>query len=165
MIQSKKLLIIFLLVPVIALATLTAYKKSIVTFGREVILPISGYDPRDLLSGHYLIYRVDYGIETVCDHKFTPGEPAYLCLTPRMFSFFPTHNCDLEIIGACNNSRFEAGIEKFYVPQEKALELEKLIQSKKAGIKIAVTPDGKAQVKDLLIDGKPWTEMIAKEEK
>ena len=31
--------------------------------GSEIILPISGFDPRDILSGHYLVYRIDYGIQ------------------------------------------------------------------------------------------------------
>jgi len=30
------------------------------------------------------------------------------------------------------------------------------VRSKKGSIVLSVTPDGTAQIKDLLIDGKPW---------
>lgn len=165
MTHSTKTITLFLLFPVVALLALTVYKKSIVTFGKEVILPITGYDPRDLLSGHYLIYRIDYGVDATCTQDFIDGQPAYMCLEPKMFTFFQTGNCEIEIVGTCNLGRFEAGIEKFYVPQEKAYALERLIQSKKASIVLAVPPKGKAQVKDLLIEGIPWAQALKEPQK
>jgi uncharacterized membrane-anchored protein len=49
-----------------------------------------------------------------------------------------------------------AGVEKYFVPEEQALRLEKIVQSGKASVVLAVSRDGQAVVKDLLINGKRW---------
>lgn len=155
MIQTKKALVIALLFPIVALAALTAYKKYILSFGNEVVLPISGYDPRDLLSGHYLIYRIEYGVDGICSDR-SGRRNGYVCLEPKMFSYVPPAGCTKLIRGVCNHGRFEAGIEKYYVPEDKARNLEKQIRSKSASIVLSVTSSGRVQVKDLLVDGQSW---------
>lgn len=158
MIESNRKLIAVLVFPIIALMLLTGYKSYLLNTGREVTLPITGYDPRDLLSGHYLTYRVEYGVENIC--KGMMGKmamEAYVCLNPKQFSFSPLNNCLQMIRGTCrNSSRFEAGIERYYIPEEQASELDKLVRGGKASIVVSVQPSGKAQIKDLLINGKSW---------
>lgn len=157
MIKSKKALIAALLFPILALAALTDYKRSVLTFGTEVTLPITGYDPRDLLAGHYLIYQVDYGVNGICQGTYAEKKIGFICLDePKQFSFTRPEPCRNLIRGVCNFSRFEAGIERYYVPQERALELEQKVRSKSASIVLSLPSSGQAQVKDLLIDGKPW---------
>ena len=46
--------------PVILLAILTIGMAVLRTSLPEVTLRISGYDPRDLLSGHYIVYTIDW---------------------------------------------------------------------------------------------------------
>jgi uncharacterized membrane-anchored protein len=60
------------------------------------------------------------------------------------------------IRGVCKFSRFEAGIEKYYVSEDKAKHLEDQIRSKSASIVLSITRDGQAQVKDLLVNGQSW---------
>lgn len=155
--QSRITLIAALLVPIVALGVLTGYKHYRVTIGTEVILPIEGYDPRDLLSGHYLTYRVNYGAKNICEqsksNQYTVG---YVCLQPKHFTYFKPKSCQIMIKGTCNGTRFKAGIERFYIPEDQAVKLDKDVRSKKGSIVLSVTPDGHAQIKDLLIDGKPW---------
>lgn len=155
MITSRRTLIIALLIPIAALAALTAYKKYVLSFGQEIVLPISGYDPRDLLSGHYLIYQVEYGVGSICGGGAGP-QTGFVCLSPKLFSYTAPNGCLKVIRGLCNNGRFEAGIEKYYIPEDKAKALEEKVRSKSASIVLSVTTDGQAQVKDLLIDGQPW---------
>ena len=62
-----RLLFFALLLPVLLLASVAGWKSWVVAAGNRVILPIQGFDPRDLLSGHYLIYTIDYGIEGLCE--------------------------------------------------------------------------------------------------
>jgi uncharacterized membrane-anchored protein len=155
--RSKAILIGALLFPIVALAILTGYKHYKVTVGLEVILPIEGYDPRDLLSGHYLTYRVNYGVKNVCRPKKPQNKTVgYVCLEPKGFSYKKSKSCQIVIKGTCTRTRFEAGIERFYIPEDQAQQLDKDVRSKKGSIVIAVMPDGTAQIKDLLIDGKPW---------
>ncbi len=157
--RPKIILISALLFPIVALGFLTGYKHYRVTYGQEVTLPIEGYDPRDLLSGHYLIYRVDYGVKDLCQppkkrsHAVVTG---YVCLKPKQFSHSKPESCEVVIKGTCRGNQFKAGIERFYIPEDQAEKLDKDVRSKKGSIVISVMTDGKAQIKDLLIDGKPW---------
>jgi len=57
---KNKFLLILLLIPVLCLFVwncLLWYDKD---SGTEITVTISGYDPRDLLSGHYIRYRIDW---------------------------------------------------------------------------------------------------------
>ena len=155
MIETKKALITALAIPILALAALTLYKKYILTVGTEVILPIRGFDPRDLLSGHYLIYQIEYGVDGVCSSG-DDDKQVFVCLKPKEFLRYNDGECELPIAGSCRNGRFEAGIEKFYVPEEKALSLEQAVREKTGSIVLSVTRSGETAVKDLLIDGRSW---------
>jgi len=156
MIKSRKLLLVTLMIPNLALLSLTTSKISNLLIGREVELPIVGYDPRDLLSGHYLVYRVDYGVTNLCT---TPDEvPGFVCLDNRTFTQDNPGGCSLFIKGTCKHLRFESGIERFYIPEEKATMLDQMVRGKQASIVISITGSGHAQVKNLLLNGKPWEE-------
>lgn len=153
MIRSEKGIAIALIIPVFALAFLVGYKNFILSKGREVTLPITGYDPKSLLSGHYLSYQIDYGVKDLCHNNAKVG---YICLDTKMFSHHWPENCPLIIKGTCKGSRFHAGVERYYVPETKVKRLENLIRSRQAHIVLSVLRNGKAQVKDLLIDGRSW---------
>ncbi len=125
--------------------------------GREVVLPIQGFDPRDLLAGHYLRYRIDYGVKPCQAPRNLPD--ASICLQPeRRFSAGDTPpDCTLYIRGQCRHGRFEAGIERFYIPEADAGELETLTRKKHAALRLSISPDGRASIRELLIDGKTWS--------
>jgi uncharacterized membrane-anchored protein len=165
MIQSRPAILMALILPILALAGLTAYKKYNLEVGRKVVLPIIGYDPRDLLSGHYLIFRVDYGIKNLCRSNINPQNTSrasndnrvgFVCLDPKGFSFRSPTSCDSYIRGLCKRGRFEAGIERYYIPQEDAKYLDKVVRKGQASIEVSIGERGNAQIKDLLIDGESW---------
>lgn len=157
MIRTKKGVLLALIVPVIALALLVGYKKYTLSIGKEITLPIAAYDPRDLLSGHYLIYTINYGVKGVCKNtSYGQKKFGYICLSTRNFSYRSPSNCKLLVKGVCNGERFEAGVERYYIPEKEAKKLECLVRSNKASIVLSVLANGKAQVKDLLINGTSW---------
>lgn len=144
--------------PIAVLLGVAIHKQHRLTTGERIRFPISGLDPRDLLSGHYLTYRIDYGISELCSLRSAEGD-GFLCLDPRMFFYDQAPaaaTCERFIRGTCRLGRFEAGIDRFYVPEESALKLEKLIREKPGEIEISVSPTGQATVADLWIDGKNW---------
>lgn len=153
MIKSSNRLIIALIIPVLILGLICAKKQYDLTHGAEVTLPISGYDPRDILSGHYLVYQIDFNIPNLCATLAIPG---YVCINPRVFSAAPIKGCRLIIKGNCRGGRFETGAEKFYIPENRAAELNAKILTHSAAIVLSVTADGTARAKDLLIDGISW---------
>ena len=65
MIKNKKLTAA-LMFPILCLLLLTAYKAVKIASGTEVTIPVIGNDPRDLLSGHYLIFRPDFNNDYIC---------------------------------------------------------------------------------------------------
>ncbi len=155
MIKSKKLVLLLLFIPSLALMALTFYKWRLLNSGRVIELPISGYDPRDLLAGHYVVYQVNYGFEVRCDyeklHMKKARKEAYVCLDSKQIIYdSPESSCQLFIKGECDYSRFKAGIERFYIPQEKAAELDRIVRKNHSKIKLSVLSDGTAMVKDII---------------
>lgn len=142
--------------PIVALAGLAGVKQARLSLGARYVLPIQGYDPRDLLSGHYLTFRVDYGIQGLCQQRETAEN--WVCLEPRrdLGSDPSGEACEARIRGRCQGWRFEAGIERFYVPESEARRLESLIRDRRASIEVRVARDGRAVIQDLLIDGRSW---------
>ena len=163
MIQSPKFIAFSMALPIMALLGLTIGKKLVTQMGREVTLEISGYDPRDLLAGHYLIYTIDYRTDSICDSSQNLETTTYVCPDERRSSQHLPTNCSYFIKGTCRGLQFNAGIEKFYIPENLAARLEKLVQNKKGSVVLSVLSNGQAQVKQLLIEGKPWNEFIESE--
>jgi uncharacterized membrane-anchored protein len=154
-------LILALLVPIIALAIMTGSRHYRQQAGLELILPIQGYDPRDLLSGHYLQYRVDYGVEKNCDYSV--AGPAVICIRPAAaFSLGDqaSSSCEVFIRGRCERGRFLAGIERFYIPESDAEELDQRARDKEGALLLSVDSNGNAVIKDLLFNGEPWRSVV-----
>ena len=58
--MSKKFIGIILGLPILFLGIWGVILSFQINSGIEVRLPIMGYDPRDLLSGHYILYQIDW---------------------------------------------------------------------------------------------------------
>ncbi len=166
--------------PILCLAGLTAYKQVRVMVGTSIVIPVAGFDPRDLLSGHYLTYRLDLGEGggAVCDPGWeAQGErpdAVFVCVVAedgrmlfarriQLHELPPSGTlpgCTVVLRGRCEHGRFLAGIERFYVPEERAAALDRAVRSGKGAVVVAVDRSGAAAVKDLLIDGRPWREAV-----
>jgi len=134
--------------------------------GTEVKLPIRGYDPRDLFSGHYLVYEIDWK-NADC-------------------SQFPSHQCPPE---ETFGVKARWGQEnRFYLPEKEALKIEELFRQSnrsrnfRSGAptlrrnasqeKPPAPPPPTFEVlysykagqppyaKELLLDGQPWKEYL-----
>ena len=168
--MKKYLLIAAVVFPIVVLLGLMLSKQVRLSQGSQVILPIEGFDPRDLLSGHYLTYRINYGASPDCSRVQGGGQKLYACLSeefgPENFyrarfigqDDMADSGCSLFIAGRCENGRFAAGIEKFYIPEQYARPLDRAVRSGKGKIVLKVSGSGAAAIQDLLIDGKSWRE-------
>ncbi len=150
--QNK--LLFAIAIPILALVLLTAYKAFFISTGTKVTLSIVGYDPRDLLSGHFITYTVDYKIPDLCANQ--GQQEQCVCIEETGNSTLPTcakqdrGSCKTFIKGQCNFGRLEAGIEKYYIPESKAGELDRIVRLGKSKIVVSVDPFGNARVIDLL---------------
>jgi uncharacterized membrane-anchored protein len=123
--------------------------------GQVVAFGVTGYDPRDLLSGHYLTYRVQYFPEEPCQNVFEQQE---LCLCfgseadettwKGSCSALPSSACERYLKGQCINGRFEAGIERYYIPESYASS-EAIPEN--SVIIVALDGEGGAVVKDFMV--------------
>lgn len=167
MIKNKKLAA-SLIFSILFLAGLAIYKAIKTASGKEIAIPITGYDPRDLLSGHYLTYRLD--LNNICSDEFYTRSPVNVCIRQAGENGIESSiiirsgtgytGCDSILKGKCKNGNFTAGIERFYIPEKYSMELERIIKKGKARILISVDGKGNPTVKDLLIDGVPWREYL-----
>jgi uncharacterized membrane-anchored protein len=171
--RRKLALAAALLAPLLLWAALVSYKTFNLYFAQHrLILAVHGYDPRDLLSGHYLQYRVDYGggEEGGCGLASSPeAETAsYLYMhnpgTPeaRLDQRPPADPEAVYIKGVCRRGLFQAGIERFYVPEDKAPLLDRILRAAEipAGVEVRISAGGQAQVREFLLDGQPWPRVL-----
>ena len=152
--MKNKVLILSIIFPIICLITLIFYKQSIVSQGLVFELNIKGFDPIDVLSGHYVTYTVDYPENPCLD------EQEYACVCLKLNESNPSNlgidcekksYCDAILKGECKNKIFRAGIERYYIPENRAKEIDEIVRAGKSKIKISVSQSGEAIVTDLLL--------------
>ncbi len=98
--------------------------------GTSVELPIKGFDPRDILSGHYLRFRLDLAADDPCptinNMSVKDEKPRCVCIQPAkplaQITWKGTceekpEDCRLFIRGRCEWQGFAAGIERYYIPE------------------------------------------------
>ena len=161
-----KLLTVALAFPILFLIGMIGVNEYNLRKSKTLVLPVQGYDPRDLLSGHYLIYKVDYGLSCPDDLDGFPVT-AYMCFEPKKYiviSKQPEKTCSLFIKGQClRNLEFQTNASRYYIPEKKAKQLEQLfIKADKKNVILSVTKKGHVLVKDLIIDGKSIKTLIEK---
>src|SRR5262245_44165272 len=160
-------LLFALLLPGFSLGTLTGYKAFKRQAGAVVRLPITGYDPRDLLSGHYLTYRLDLP-GAICE---TDADPVFICIdgedgeTSFTVPDLAEGSCKAILRARCEYGRVLAGVERFYVPEDRATELDRIVRGwgqnrARTKLELAVDRQGRATIRELLIDDKPWREAL-----
>jgi uncharacterized membrane-anchored protein len=155
--------------PIIALLCLLLYKQNIINTGQNIRLDIVGFDPRDLLSGHYLRYQIDYHSRNPCQTSPKPSrQTVRLCLQPERYFIDDSSTqqqntqqyCDVYLQGVCSKTTFIAGIERFYIPEKYAPQLDSLVRDARGALQISVNSRGKAVIETLLIDGEPWQDKV-----
>ena len=161
-------LIISLAIPILAISLSIGKSEYQIRSGEEWKFEIGGYDPRDLLKGHYLTYRIlfdrDEKEKNSCD-KNDEILDCCLCLqretskVKTMWCETAAKRCDGMI-----NEKFLPRLRKFYIPENRGKSLENLVRSRKAEILLSIHPSGDPNVKELLIDGEPWKQAVQKED-
>jgi hypothetical protein len=167
--------VVALALPVLALAGLIGQQELLLANARILSVPLTGFDPRDLLRGHYIRAQLDWDWErapAVNDYEVADGALCVLAETPKPRVRFlagwkagdrTDADCRLIIAGhARPGSRFapttldngDGGIQ-FYVPETRASDLETLLHDRPGAftVDIAVRADGAAAIKALRVDG------------
>ena len=164
-----------LVLPVLALAGLVGQQEWLRANARLLSVPLTGFDPRDLLRGHYIRAQLDWDWEyppAVNDYEVADGALCVLSEAPKPHVRFlagwnpgdrTDADCTMVIAGhARPPSRFapggldngDGGIQ-FYVPEARASDLEKLMRERPGSLTadLAVRADGGSAIKALRVDG------------
>lgn len=152
-------------------------RASILRNGQEIVLETVPVDPRDLMRGDYVI--LSYPISSV-EHAKIAGtvpasdsaKPVYIALVPgeggrHVFSraawqpFTDMKPEEVLLKGMTPESFYIGtetvpltfGIERFYVPEGEGRPIEEGVREKTVDVVVAVTDDGRAQIKSLRLEG------------
>ncbi|PCK86406.1 hypothetical protein CPT32_13465 [Rhizobium sophoriradicis] len=163
----------------VILGTIIQSRASILTNGTEVLLKTAPVDPRDFLRGDYVV--LNYDISTVPVQTVSGGIPAepgertlwvrlkkqgdgFWTVTESSFQTLPPQPETVILrsqpfysggLAAGDSIRVEYGIERYYVPEGQGKPLEEARNDGNVAIAVRVSPDGSAQIRSLLVDGKP----------
>lgn len=168
--------VLALALPIVALAALVGEQELRFRNAQQVNVPVRGYDPRDLLRGHYITGQFDWDWDAVPEQGGAGG----LCILPgtaarpkvRFIKEWQPDDrpadCRAVVAGRLA-SRAVAATPTFvpktldsgapgvrlYVSETRAPELEELIRKHPGALTVdlAVRPDGSAAIMALRVDG------------
>jgi uncharacterized membrane-anchored protein len=157
--KARALVIAAVVLPVLGIAIGIARSELHYARSQEWRLPVAGYDPRDLLRGHYLQYRL--ALPTTLP-GYCPDEDPSCCLCLTRSEPVGIARVACSAAAFCDGmlrSEYLPELQRYYVPEQRANEAENRLREAaardSAQLVVALDPSGKPQVKALLIDGKP----------
>lgn len=171
MVGSRKLRFAVLLLPILISLALISKAELQFAGAKTWQVPITGYDPRDLLYGHYINFRFDLDkAEKLCTAG-TTGTCA-LCLrgdvnNPQI-SVIPAlpeqdvrAKCDGWVVDGKNKFQIVSG-NYFYLDERKAMRVDQALRRfwgdankkpEKVTLEMMTTTSGNHRFTDIIIDG------------
>ncbi len=154
--MNKRYRILALLIPILIVIGAIGKSEYQLANGETWRFKISGYDPRDLLRGHYVTYQVEFDWEKdkgICKNK----KKCCLCFKRKkdpLASVKVSKMSCSKAIDRCDGlmqEKFLPELRKYFIPEDKGKALEKAIRKKNAEILLELSKDGRPIVRDLLV--------------
>lgn len=164
----KRLVILAAVLPVVGLVGLVAKAEFATRSGPTWTVPIQGYDPRDLLRGHYLRYAFEFDWQdgASCGDADRPEAGCCLCLTEtgaepqvRQVQCSDTSSCDGWL-----HAESVAPPLRYYVPETSALDLETALRKHDAAVTFTSGRGGEPAIGALTLDGRMWQDVVGEEQ-
>lgn len=154
------------------LGWMVADRALLLARGTEIRLPVTPVDPRDLLRGEYV--TLDYEIATLKAAGLARLDPVgaddtvYVAIErageawratgataapPREGLYLRGRVVSARGEGAQRTLRVGYDLEKFFMPEGQAIEIERLRNARRVEVDVAVGSGGRAALKRLVIDG------------
>lgn len=162
-----------LLLPLIVFGAVWANTHHMAQQGEDWLIPVDGYDPRDLLRGHFVQYSYDWPAERRVQsedgssYDFDPASQQALCIegvAPNIrrataFDSSMKQRCAIVVRATLGTRREIQGLSTgiLYASQERALALQdKMRDPKLQGlIKVRIRPDGVMRPIDMAFRPRP----------
>ncbi|MEO1230262.1 MAG: GDYXXLXY domain-containing protein [Myxococcota bacterium] len=155
------------LIPLLGLVLIVLQSELRRRSGTEWPLKIVGYDPRDLIHGHYLRYRFHFDAassETACLQGQRLAAACCLCLEPTSDPRAPeVRPVPCEAARECSAWILSSEVQpplRYLIPEADAPALERALRLHDAVLRIRALSDGTISVGDLELDGRPWSEVV-----
>ncbi|MDO5045809.1 GDYXXLXY domain-containing protein [Campylobacter sp.] len=156
-----KLVIAAIIFQILALFGMLGYAYAPIYFGKDIKVDVSLYDPRDFLRGNYVSLNYDFSrIEEESFDRNLKGNKIYAVLKEDENGFykFQGHSFTKPESGTFLAGRIPSyrdsaifGVEAFFLPVKKALDMERAIRQNGAFAVISVMDNGRARVKSIFI--------------
>lgn len=161
--MSNKRVWLALVLPLLAISVAIARAELFLRRAQEVSLPIQGYDPRDLLHGHYIQFQL--AVQTTQNAEQCARAACCLCLTNTHAQQASTQ------VLSCTQAHAQCAAAlplqaaqrswRFYVAEAQAREIERALRDAhavgRAFAVLAVQPSGEARVRELRLDGQRYS--------
>ncbi len=163
---NKKLLLI-VMIPFILLCLLIARAEYHLSIGSQWDFAITGYDPRDLLRGHYLRFRLAYDWQE--PRKQCAGDKGCVyCLTDIGNQAPQVQIVDARLAKQCDGfmqyDYLQEPFNRFYIAETQARLAEDLLRQARidntAYLRLSINKKGTPRIVDLLIDGRPLEQLL-----
>ncbi len=161
--MPRNLLIAALLLPLLVIALGIVRAEQHLAHSTSWLFEVDGYDPRDLLRGHYIQFRLDLHEEAAleaCDDD--QSDRCCLCLTstgahkPPRVQRSTCARAQAQCEGVLQ-TRYLSELRRYYIPEEEAWKLEQQFRDaardNKALLQVAIDESGKPQIQSLLVNG------------
>jgi uncharacterized membrane-anchored protein len=163
---NKKLLLT-VMIPFILLCLLIARAEYHLSTGTQWDFAITGYDPRDLLRGHYLRFRIAYDWQESQKQCASNNGCAY-CLTDIGEQAPKVQITDTHIAKQCDGfmqyDDLQEPLNRFYIPENQAVLAEDLLRQARinntAYLRLSINKEGAPRIVDLLIDGRSLNQLL-----
>lgn len=166
------------------LVVLVVFEDRARAAGREVALPMEAFDPRSLLTGHYVALQLTQRLAPgqACPSRTQPiqdgGWLALRAADGRFMGAGDTREAalaaggDVAVRGGVYCSRvmidqaqadaviLDVGVDRFHADQDEAEAMEKILRARGGGrpapafAVVSVGQDGRARLKGVILDGK-----------
>jgi uncharacterized membrane-anchored protein len=185
--MKLKLLILVLALQTAWLLGMVAAQEYALAHGKAILLETRPVDPRDLLSGDYLM--LNYKISDVPTNLFSPpvkkdlpyGTKIFVALAPGTNEFYavtrastnalaPSSGAEVVLSGkstyawwnTTNSIHVEYGIERYYVAEGTGNPpvLRGNSGHGKPTARVVVTESGRARLQQVFLDGKPYEQAV-----
>jgi len=146
--------LISLLIPIVALLGWVLQLERNISSSKIIRVRVEGYDPRDLLSGHFIRFTISQQGINACSEQDQQSEGC-LCFIPESESIFykpiwggkcehkPDY-CRTYLRGACDFGRFAPEANRYSISEEIAPVLQRVPQN--SSIDLALNENGDPQV-------------------
>lgn len=169
--MRRNLLIAALVLPLLVIVMGIVRSELHLAQGTLWAFDVDGYDPRDLLRGHFIQFRLDLHEESpneecgdndgdrccLCLDKTNEGQPP---LVRRISCESAQSQCD-----GLLQTRYLKELTRYYIPEQDAAKLETKFREaaarKQARLWVAIDKTGRPQIESLRLDG----EVIQREKK